>query len=103
LPLGLHASISGSNIAHCASVSIDPPPAGGAKRPLTKSVQARTGRSGLPFGERYTASLWLAQATEAIEIDGKTNILDRAVSNLDDYLSFLALVGFRGVERQGSG
>ena len=46
-----------------------------------------SGSSGLPFGERYTASLWLAPATEVIEIDGKTNILDRAVSNLDDYLS----------------
>jgi hypothetical protein len=47
-----------------------------------------SGLAGLPFGERYTASLWLAQATELIESDGKTNILDSAINILDDQLPF---------------
>src|SRR3954464_5106504 len=43
LPLGRHASISGSSLVHCASVSIAPPHPRGAKRPSSQPVQARTG------------------------------------------------------------
>src|SRR5918998_1204527 len=45
LPLGLQASISGSRMAQCASVSITPPLSRGAKRRFTKRVQERTGLS----------------------------------------------------------
>src|SRR3954463_7446416 len=43
LPLGRHASISGSSVVHCASENIAPPLSKGAKRPQTHPVQARTG------------------------------------------------------------
>src|SRR3954449_8588427 len=45
LPLGRHASISGSSVVHCASANIAPPLSKGAKRPKTYPVQARTGPS----------------------------------------------------------
>src|SRR3954464_4288658 len=45
LPLGRHASISGSSLIHCASVSMAPPRPRGAKRPSSQPVQARTGPS----------------------------------------------------------
>src|SRR5215210_6365995 len=43
LPLGRHASNSGSSVVHCASANIAPPLSKGAKRPQTHPVQARTG------------------------------------------------------------
>jgi hypothetical protein len=46
-----------------------------------------SGLDELPFGERVTAFLWLAEATDVIVNDGKTNILDRAINVLDDYLT----------------
>ena len=46
-----------------------------------------SGLDELPFGERLTAFLWLAEATDVIESDGNTNILDRAINVLDDYLT----------------
>src|SRR3954468_7024868 len=45
LPLGRHASISGSSVVQCASENIAPPLSKGAKRPQTHPVQARTGPS----------------------------------------------------------
>src|SRR3954452_10340730 len=45
LPWGRHASISGSSLIHCASVSMAPPRPRGAKRPSSQPVQARTGPS----------------------------------------------------------
>src|SRR5690349_14424769 len=45
LPLGRHASISGSSLIHCASVSMAPPRPRGAKRPSSQPLQARTGPS----------------------------------------------------------
>src|SRR3954466_15525464 len=45
LPLGRHASTSGSSLIQCASVSIAPPHARRAKRPSSQPVQARTGPS----------------------------------------------------------
>src|SRR3954466_10006999 len=47
LPLGRHASISGSSLVHCASVSMAPPHPRGAKRPSSQPVQALTGPSKL--------------------------------------------------------
>ena len=41
----------------------------------------------LPLGERLTAFLWLAEAADVIESDGRTNVLDRAINVLDDYLT----------------
>jgi hypothetical protein len=46
-----------------------------------------SGLAELPFGEGLTAFLWLAQATDVIGSDGRTNILDRAINVLDDYLT----------------
>ena len=46
-----------------------------------------SGLAELPFGEGLTAFLWLAQATDVIENDGKTNVLDRTINVLDDYLT----------------
>src|SRR3954471_11717812 len=43
LPLGRHASISGSSLIHCVSVSMAPPHLRGAKRLQSEPVQARTG------------------------------------------------------------
>ena len=39
----------------------------------------------LPFGERLSALLFLEQATDVIESDGRTNVLDRAADALGDY------------------
>src|SRR4051794_6184118 len=46
LPLGRHASSSGSSLIHCVSVSMAPPHPGGAKCYPGAEVQGRTGPSG---------------------------------------------------------
>src|SRR3954471_15767994 len=43
LPLGRHASISGSSLIQCASASMAPPHPGGAKCYPGEEVQGRTG------------------------------------------------------------
>src|SRR3954465_14696565 len=61
LPLGRHASISGSSLIHCASVSMAPPRPRGAKRPSSQPVQARTGPS-------VAADPILMDAAEAVSV-----------------------------------
>ena len=51
LPLGRHASISGSSSAHCVSLTSLPLISGGAKRSQTQPVQAITG---LKAGKRFS-------------------------------------------------
>src|SRR5215212_5879330 len=48
LPLGRHASISGSSLIQCASASMAPPHPGGAKCYPGEEVQGRTGPSSVP-------------------------------------------------------
>src|SRR3982751_1092551 len=64
LPLGRHASISGSSLIHCASVSIAPPHPRGAKRPSSQPVQARTGPKGRWYYLHLSAASRVASCTE---------------------------------------
>src|SRR4051812_30549276 len=57
LPLGRHASTSGSSLIQCASVSIAPPHARRAKRPSSQPVQARTGPNCPILGSKWDSLL----------------------------------------------
>lgn len=57
LPLGRHASISGSSSSHCASDGITAPRAKTRKRQHRQSVQPTTGPSCLRYRVRYRAVL----------------------------------------------
>src|SRR3954467_6020165 len=62
LPFGRLASTSGSNSAHCASVSIAPPLSRGAKRPQAHPVQARTRPSCLVAERCWDQVRWAIEA-----------------------------------------
>src|SRR3954454_18289557 len=64
LPLGRHASISGSSFIQCASASIAPPHPGGPKCYPGAEVQGRTGSRGAPvvLGRSRTLGMVFAAA-----------------------------------------
>src|SRR5215212_4778856 len=90
LPLGRHASISGSSLIQCASASMAPPHPGGAKCYPGEEVQGRTRPSTLRRGVGRLIDGYTDGVIERVEFEPRVADLRARIAQLEEHRDALA-------------